>query len=252
MLGKGKAEAIDDSAIERLAIEFGCHPAALEAISEVESNGFGWFPDGRIKILFEKHWMYKLTSGQKQKEAVNSGVARRKWISPKNGGYKEQKSASDRYRILSRAMEIDETAALQSISMGKYQIMGFNYMVCGFASPQDMWAAFLESEKHQLRAFATFLEKKGLVSAIRRLDFDEVEEVYNGGGLKGAYARRMDEEYERLKAGKWKGWNPDKVKEPPVSGSDPASAPPKPDIKPITKPAPSGFFHNLFKRLGWK
>lgn len=243
MLGKGKAEAITDADIERLAIEFGCHPAALEAISNVESRGFGWFPDGRIKILFEKHWMYKLTKGTERQRAVSTGVARRKWISPKKGGYKEQKTAEDRYRILRQAIGIDETAALQSISIGKFQIMGFNYALCGFASPQDMWTAFLESERHQLRAFSTFLEKKGLVSAIRRLDFDEVEEKYNGGGLNGEYARRMDEEYEELKDGKWKGWSPDKVKDPiPIPR-------PKPDIKPDTEPASGGLFAALIKAL---
>ena len=229
MLGKGRAEALDNGAIEALAIDFGCHPATLEAISQVESRGFGWFPDGRIKILFEKHWFYKHLKGNKRRLAVSQGLARRKWISPKRGGYKEQKSADQRYYILARAMEIDEEAALRSVSVGTYQIMGFNAELCGFSSAKEMWAAFQDSEKHQLRAFANFLRKRGLVTAVQRSDFRKIEKVYNGGGLNGAYARKMERAEDRLKSGKWADWSAS-VEE---VVSHPLDNPPIPNPKPL-------------------
>jgi hypothetical protein len=207
MLGKGRAEAISNRDMERLALELGCHPATLEAIADVESAGFGWFRDGRIKILFEKHWFYKLLNAANRSVAVRMGLARRKWISPSKGGYKDQKTPDQRYELLADAMEIDETAALQSISMGRFQIMGFNYKTCGFDSPQAMWEDFLDSEVKQLEAFARFLEAKKLGPALKRNDFDLVEKRYNGGGLKGAYARKMEAAYVKLSNGKWKGWN---------------------------------------------
>lgn len=230
MLGKGRAEALDDGAFEALAIELACPPQNLEAIAKVESKGFGWFPDGRIKILFEKHWFYKLLKGAKRKQAVAAGLARRKWIAPKRGGYRDQKTPDDRYALLARAMDIDVEAALQSISMGTYQIMGFNHKTCGFSSAAEMWAAFLDSEKHQLRAFANFLKEKGLVRAIQTGKFDQVEEIYNGGGLNGTYAARMEEWAAKLGAGKWADWDPTSV-----VINHPVEHPPVPNSKPLAK-----------------
>lgn len=248
MLGKGRAEALADNAISDLAIEFGCHPADLEAIAEVESKGFGWFPDGRIKILFEKHWFCKLLKGTKRRQAVAAGLARRKWVAPNNGGYKEQNSPDNRYAILQRAINIDEEAALQSVSMGTYQIMGFNAQLCGFASAKEMWSAFLDSENNQLRAFAKYLDKTGLVPALQRGDFKAIEKGYNGGGLKGAYARRMVAAADRLRAGKWKDWNPEdyNVRSHPLEDLKKVPVPiPKPKPKPQAQPGSAGFFSAL-------
>lgn len=241
-LGKGRAEAITDADMSALAAEIGCHPADLEAIAIVESNGFGWYNDGRIKILFEKHWFYKLVPVSMRDAAVKAGLARKNWIAPKDGGYSDQSNADARYRLLAKAIAMDEEAALQSISMGRFQIMGFNHALCGFATARQMWAAFIDSEKHQLRAFATFLRKKGLYPALVARDFQKIETVYNGGGLKGAYARKMKAEADKLRAGKWKGWTPASAAAPaparPVPAPDPIQ---KPDIAPAApQPAKSG------------
>lgn len=214
-LGKGRAEAITDAHMAELALSIGCHPADLEAIVEVESNGFGWYKDGRIKILFEKHWFYKNLPAHLVKQAVDAGLARKQWLSPANGGYKDQSNADARYRLLKRAMDLHEEAALKSISMGRFQIMGFNHKVCGFNSAKEMWLAFLDSEFNQLRAFAEFLKEKNLVPALQRRDFVTIEKVYNGGGLKGAYAKKMAEAAQRLRNGKWKDWNPFETIEEP-------------------------------------
>ena len=114
MLGKGRAAAITDQDIEALALDIGCHPADLEAVAEVESGGFGWYPDGRIKILFEKHWFWKLLEADRRLEASRRGLARKAWKSPAAGGYKDQKSANQRYHLLERAMKMDKEAALKS------------------------------------------------------------------------------------------------------------------------------------------
>lgn len=206
MLGKGKAAAATDADIARLADSLQCHPADLEAIAEVESSGFGWFPDGRIKILFEKHWFYKLIPVEARTNAMKNGLARKNWISPKNGGYKDQATADARYKLLERAIKIDREAAFQSISIGSFQIMGFNHAICGHQTAEGMFNAFCESEVYQLSALAGFLTNKGLLSAIRSRDFQKIETVYNGGGLNGAYAQKMKVASDKLRAGKWKGY----------------------------------------------
>jgi hypothetical protein len=240
-LGKGRAAAIAAADIALLADELGCHPADLEAISQVESGGFGWFRDGRIKILFEKHWFYKLVDAPLRATAAKRGLARKSWVSPSKGGYRDQKSADDRYRLLAGAIALDREAALQSVSIGRYQIMGFNYKICGFSSASAMWAKFLESERHQLSGFANFLKSKGLVAAIRRRDFTKVEKVYNGGGLGGAYARRMKAASEQLRAGKWKGYEPGSmtpVQETETSGDGASAQLPKPHPPASPEPRP--------------
>lgn len=205
-LGKGRAAAIAPAEIAVLADELGCHPADLEAIAEIESGGFGWYSDGRIKILFEKHWFYRLVEPAVRATALRRGLARKFWVSPSKGGYRDQKTPDERYAILANAIDLDREAAFSSVSIGRFQIMGFNYKICGFVSASAMWMKFLDSERHQLRAFTNFLKSKGLVPAIRRRDFAKVEKGYNGGGLRGAYAAKMSRESDKLRAGKWKDY----------------------------------------------
>ncbi|WP_313026744.1 N-acetylmuramidase domain-containing protein [Brucella sp.] len=229
MLGTGRAEAITDRHIATLADQLGVHPADIEAISEVESNGFGWYPDGRIKILFEKHWFYKLIPTAKRSEAVKARIARKDWISPAKGGYKEQNTTAARYDLLAKAIRFNEDAAYQSISIGRYQIMGFNHAICGFATAKLMFEQFVDSEVNQLSAFAAFLKSKKLIPAIEARDFAKVEEVYNGGGLNGEYARKMQKASDQLRAGKWKGYVAGSMREP--------DAPATPETVPEAQPS---------------
>lgn len=239
-LGKGRAEAISDADISNLANELKCHPADLEAIAVVESQGFGWFKDGRIKILFEKHWFYKKVPSSKRTAAVRAGVARKEWISPKRGGYRDQSNADARYRLLKKAIDFDREAAFQSVSIGKFQIMGFNFAICGFRSASEMWDAFCDSEANQLRAFANFLKSKKLVQAIRNRDFETVEDIYNGGGLNGKYAVKMRKESDALRRGKWKHWKFGYVEKPPQKPAEPVSSPPPSQPVQKEESAPAG------------
>ena len=209
ILGKGRAAATSDNDIARLAIDLGCHPAVLEAIVKVESGGFGWSKDGRMKILFEKHWFFKVLRGAQRTRAVNAGLARKGWISPSKGGYKEQRTTAAKYKILSNAIDINEEAAFKSISMGKFQIMGFNHGICGFPSAKAMFDDFTDTEANQLKALSNFMIAKKLQNALRNEDFNRIEKVYNGGGLNGKYAARMRTHCRKLKAGKWKDFDPD-------------------------------------------
>lgn len=233
MLGKGSATAITDRDIALLADRLGVHPATLEALSIVESGGFGWFKDGRIKILFEKHWMHKLTpAGKLRDQAVTAGVARKAWISPKAGGYKDQATADQRYGLLQKAIDIYRAAAFAAVSVGRFQIMGFNAALCGFKDAEQMFALFCESEANQLAAFANFLIAKNLTKAVYAEDFEKIEKVYNGGGLGGTYAAKMRAEADGLRKGKWKDYKP--------GSYEPAKVAPSPHTRPGTNaPAPA-------------
>jgi len=236
MLGKGKAEAVSASDIAAIADELACHPADLEAIAETESGGFGWFPNGQIKILPEPHAFGDYLPKEKFARAKALGLATDDYKATKaSGHYKKMTTGpGPRYALLEKQIEYDRNAAFMGMSVGKYQIMGFNHALCGYASAEAMFDAFCASEKFQLRAFANFLKKKGLVPAIRSRDFDKVEVGYNGGGQNGAYAVKMRAASAKLRAGKWAGYKPgsiDKATEPaakPVEATKPPVAPTAP------------------------
>jgi hypothetical protein len=251
MLGQGRAAAITNNDMAALAIGLGCHPAALEAIAEVESAGFGWFDDGRIKILPEPHKFYSALPDGRRAVALKAGLAFKTYAQTKaSGHYKRMTNKpGPRYDFLARMIEFDAGAAYEAISVGKFQIMGFNAETCGFPSAKAMFDAFVDSEVNQLRAFGQFLVKNGLRPALKAEDFAQVETTYNGGGLGGVYAAHMKVECAKLKAGKWSGWPhtwPGKADPaplpPPVITAPPVVAPPAP-VKPVapvtpTTPAP--------------
>jgi len=248
MLGQGRAAAITNDDMAALATGLGCHPATLEAIAVVESSGFGWFDDGRIKILPEPHKFYSALPVAKRAGALKTGLAFKTYAETKaSGHYKRMTNLpGPRYDFLTRMIEYDPDAAFEAISVGKFQIMGFNAVTCGFGSARAMFDAFVDSEANQLGAFGEFLVKNGLRPALKAENFAQIETTYNGGGLGGAYAARMKAECAKLKAGKWAGWPatwPGKATPPTTTAPlPPVTAPPAP-AKPVapvpaTNPAP--------------
>lgn len=244
MLGQGRAAAISNDDMAALAREMGCHPASLEAIAEVESSGFGWFDDGRIKILPEPHKFDDYLAESKRAAARRLGLATTSYAATKaSGHYKRMTNGpGPRYALLARMIAFDENAAFNAISVGRFQIMGFNHAVCGYRTAKAMFEAFVDSEANQLRAFGRFLVDKKLKDELAREDFDGIERGYNGGGLNGVYARRMRTEAARLKRGKWAKWPeswPGKgvtMAPPPMVRPEPVSPPPPPPAAPEPSP----------------
>ncbi|MET3892767.1 hypothetical protein ABIE41_003843 [Bosea sp. OAE506] len=238
MLGQGRAAAISNDDMAALARELGCHPATLEAIAEVESNGFGWFDDGRIKILPEPHKFDDYLPANRRAEALRLGLATRSFEATKaSGHYKRMTNGpGPRYAFLARLIAFDENAAFNAISIGRFQIMGFNHDVCGYRTAKAMFDAFVDSEANQLRAFGRFLVSKGLKDELAREDFATIETLYNGGGLNGVYAARMRAEAVKLKRGKWAKWPHDwpgkGVTLPPPPMVPPAPAAPVAPVAP--------------------
>jgi len=226
-LGKGRAEAITPAHMASMADDMGCHPADLEAIAQVESGGFGWFRNGQIKILPEPHKFYSELPKAKRAQALKLGLATRSYKETKaSGHYKRMTGPGPRYKLLQRMIDYDAKAAYRAISVGTYQMMGFNAETCGFGDAEDMFNQYVDSEVNQLRGFKAFLLDKGLKTAIQNRDFDKVELRYNGGGLKGAYAKRMRSASNKLRNGKWKNYKPGSMVAPKLAPApEPISAP---------------------------
>lgn len=196
------AEPLTAADIERAAELLGVEPAAIRAIDEVESRGSGFLPDGRPVILFERHILYR----QLKKHGRDAdGLARiyAPLVDRTPGGYRG--GVGEWYR-LNLARQIDRAAADESTSWGRYQIMGFHWAACGFASVAEFVAAMSESEARQLDAFTRFIEADaGLHKALKACKWAEVARRYNGpayrkndydGKLAAAYARHRAAEGE--------------------------------------------------------
>lgn len=144
------------------------------AVVTVETRGFGFLQDRRPQILFERHIFHKLTDGRY--DAGNADIS-----SPKTGGYI---GGSGEYPRLEKAMQLDQTAALQSASWGIGQVMGSNYEVAGFNSVDDMVAEMVKDENAQLLAMANFIKGNGLDSALQHQNWETFARGYNGTNFK--------------------------------------------------------------------
>jgi hypothetical protein len=152
-----------------------CDIAAIKAVAEVESRGAGFFPDGRPKILFERHKFRSFTGGKY--DATNPDISNK---TP--GGYGAGGTHQwDRFNV---AAALDQTAAIKACSWGKFQVMGFNFQVCGFASVDDFYAAMQKSEGEHLQAFCNFIAGNNLGGALRNHQWATLAAGYNGADYK--------------------------------------------------------------------
>lgn len=210
-LGFGKAVAITQQDIWDLGKSLRVDPPVIDGIGITESNGAGWFPNGQIKILPEPHKFYEYLPKAKKAEALKQGLATRTYKETKSSGHYKRmtNSPGPRYALLEKWIQYDEYAAYMAISTGSFQIMGFNFKECGFTSAKEMFERFCDSEAVQLKAFANFIvSKDGGLQALRNEDYAMIEELYNGGGQGGAYARKMKENVAKARSGRWINYFP--------------------------------------------
>ena len=149
----------------------GCEVAAIKAVDEVESRGSGFLPSGKPKILFERHYFHRLTSGKYS--STHASVSNSK---PGNYG----PAGEHQHLRLEEAAKLDRTAALQSASWGRYQIMGSNWDELGYSSLQEFINAMYASESEHLMAFVKFVKVNNLTTAIRKKDWATFAKGYNG------------------------------------------------------------------------
>lgn len=154
----------------RAATAIGCSVAAIKAVCAVEAPRGGFLPDGQPTILFERHKFSQRTGGKFDKQAPDIS-------NPKRGGYL---GGATEHGRLQKAAALDRTAALESASWGKFQIMGFNWKACGFTSVQAFINAMYESEGAQLDAFIGFVKSEGLADELREHRWADFARRYNG------------------------------------------------------------------------
>ncbi|KFK92204.1 MULTISPECIES: N-acetylmuramidase family protein [unclassified Serratia (in: enterobacteria)] len=177
---------------QRAAALLGVPGAAVQAVAEVESAGAGMLPDGRPKILFERHVFRRLLLEKGIKvdglpvDLVNSAA----------GGYSGGAAEHER---LARAAKIERECALQSCSWGAFQIMGYHWKLLKYRTLQAFINAMYRGDAAQLEAFVRFINANSvLVKALRMLDWAAFAKSYNGPGYaSNNYDKKMAAAFSR-------------------------------------------------------
>ena len=182
-----KQKYLTMASFDNAASALGVTAAHVRTVCDVEAQGAGFLPDGRVKILFERHWFSAELIARKipnyqQLAAANSDI-----INTQTGGYV---GGTGEYPRLARALKIDPYSAYYSASYGLFQIMGFNSTYAGYATPEFLYQACQESETKQLLAFVSFIKNyRGgvLWTALKAQDWAKFALNYNGS----AYAKNQ-------------------------------------------------------------
>ena len=175
--GRLLSQTMFTNAVNQLA----CDVASLWAILSVETRGFGFLPDKRPKILFERHIMYR----QLRAAGYDADALARQYpnlVNPVRGGYV---GGAGEHMRLARATEIEPACALASASWGLFQIMGFHWQLLGYASAQDFADTMRTGEAAQLDAFVRFvLADPAMHKALKAQKWATFASLYNGPAYK--------------------------------------------------------------------
>jgi len=170
---------ISDDTWRPLAQALDVEPAALRAVAAVESAGDGFLPapSELPKILFEGHAFHRLTQGRFDKS--DPTLSYPKWTKQFYS-----KTGAGEWGRLNAACALDRTAALQSASWGMFQIMGFNYALCGFTDVEAFVTQHKAGAAEQLVCFVRFISRDIFLTALRERRWAAFARVYNGPGFK--------------------------------------------------------------------
>lgn len=180
------AFVLEKDSFERSCASFGVNPRSVLALMQVETAGYGFYSDKRMRMLFERHVFSQLTNGRWDKS--DPGIS-----NPSPGGYAG--SQPGEYVRLRRAFMYDQIAALQSASWGLGQIMGYNLALAG-SNFFHVLNSMAENEAAHLSAMMTFIQRQNLVTPLNVGNWDQVAFIYNGPNYtRNHYSERLQTAY---------------------------------------------------------
>ncbi|AAN38028.1 gp27 [Burkholderia phage Bcep43] len=172
---------------------------ALQAIIQVETTGSGFLPDGRPRILLERHKVWAATSPAQR---VLLGAQD---CNPTPGGYATGPDANARgagewVRFERVAAVTGDEVAAQCCSWGLGQVMGANYATCGFTNAVGLMFASALNERAQLDVMVRFaLPQAGLLGALRAHQWAAVARIWNGPNFAiNQYDTKLSDAYTTL------------------------------------------------------
>lgn len=197
-----------DWALKSMCRIFSYDLKLVRALINVESDGRP-FVGGKPIIRFESHIMLnKMANKQLWHEHFRADLARpwtkQEWRRSPADPWKQIHTGdqANEWQVFEFAKTLDSRAAHLSLAMGAGQMMGFNYGVPNYASPEEMLAAFSDPNwgaVNQLTGIFAYLYKvDGLSDAVAVGDLPTIALKYNGPGQVDYYVKRFQEELAKL------------------------------------------------------
>lgn len=185
---------ITDQQFQEVAKLLACQVSAVKAVYEVETNGSGFLPDGRLKILFEGHvfWRQLLAAGHRPDDILKQypeyfDILYKKWTKKYYVGGKGEWERFGQALKLVNLLGIPTITVMNSASYGSFQVMGYNAILSGYPDAQAMIAAFNEGGEYEcLMGFARYVIQVKLNDELQRKDWTGFAYKYNGPGYKGS------------------------------------------------------------------
>lgn len=209
LAGADCSSLLRQSTLATAAARLGVELAAILAVNEVESLGSGFLDNGKPKILYERHIMYRQLAKPRhpdddtaklQVHADELATSQPNLVNPRPGGYA---GGTAEHQRLANAKLIDETCALESASWGVFQIMGYHAVRLGYASVQEFASRMAKDENEQFEAFVRFLEADpALLKALQTKKWAAFAKGYNGPNYeRNLYDTKLQRAYQRHAAG---------------------------------------------------
>lgn len=188
----GAALPLSEQGFARVLDILNVGAAEVWTVLSVETSGFGYLPDRRPLILFERHIFSKQTGGAF--DAGNPAIS-----SPKPGGYV---GGANEYDRLAAALALNRHAALNSTSWGIGQVMGFNSKAAGYDPVEAMVDAMVHDEDAQLAAMANFVRSEGLHRHLGKHEWAGFARGYNGPDFaRNQYDQRLASLFQQFSTG---------------------------------------------------
>lgn len=194
--GDRSRKQLSEADLEKAAARLGVPVASVKAVNQVESAGAGFLPDGRAKILYERHVMYRQLAAHGM-DAAELAAKYPAIVNQQRGGYI---GGSGEYARLAEATKIHAEAAREACSWGQFQIMGYHWSSLGYESIDAFETAMNASEAAQLDAFIRSIEADAaLYKALKGRKWAEFSRLYNGPSYKeNFYDIKLARAYERF------------------------------------------------------
>lgn len=189
--------------LKSLSNEIGIEPASALAVLCVESGGAGFWKEGKCLIRFENHLFYSQW-GRRNPGTFNKHF-RFSYGAKWRGHYFREKSTDNwkgfhgnqakEWDVLEFARKLDDTAALNSISMGAPQILGLNCKNIGYDNVQDMFVNFNKDIRYHIISLFDFFSP-AMIRHLKNRNFVGFARYYNGGGQANTYGKWIKAYYD--------------------------------------------------------
>lgn len=178
---KNASAITDDQYDEVAALLKEPNTTRIRTVAQVESAGSGWDKYGFPIILFERHYFWQLTNGRVGITQFSNPARNTKYTIDTDGD-----GINDSWEDVTASMFFDASAAFQSFSMSKFQIMGKWYDKLGFNEPWEMAYEVSRGEHVHYKMMANWILLNNRLNSLKAISGDPktcaaFAQFWNGG-----------------------------------------------------------------------